>query len=142
MTDQPDRGSAPPPSWAPPPHQEGPPPGSPAVGPATAVGPAAPVGRWRPTQPGHEPSRRQRPPPGYGPAPVYGPRPGYGAGARPRPGIVPLRPLGLGEILDGAFQAIRTNPRTMLGVSALVMIVVTALGLVPQFYLMVQCCGD
>ena len=51
---------------------------------------------------------------------------------------MPLRPLALGEILDGAFQAIRTNPRTMLGVSALVLVVTTAIGLVPQFYLMLQ----
>jgi hypothetical protein len=51
---------------------------------------------------------------------------------------VPLRPLALGEILDGAFQAIRTNPRTMLGVSALVLVVTTVIGLIPQFYLMLQ----
>ncbi|WP_461022568.1 glycerophosphoryl diester phosphodiesterase membrane domain-containing protein [Thalassiella azotivora] len=40
-----------------------------------------------------------------------------------RPGIVPLRPLGLGELYDGAFQALRTNPRTMLGVTAVVVLV-------------------
>jgi hypothetical protein len=37
----------------------------------------------------------------------------------PRPGCVPLRPLGLGDILDGAFKATRRNPRVMLGLSAL-----------------------
>jgi hypothetical protein len=37
-----------------------------------------------------------------------------------RPGIVPLRPLGLGEILDGAFALIRRYPRVTLGLSALV----------------------
>jgi hypothetical protein len=37
-----------------------------------------------------------------------------------RPGIVPLRPLGLGEILDGAFTLIRRYPRVTLGLSALV----------------------
>lgn len=35
--------------------------------------------------------------------------------APPKPGIVPLRPLVLGEILDGAFQTVRRNPAAMLG---------------------------
>jgi hypothetical protein len=33
---------------------------------------------------------------------------------------VPLRPLGLGDILDGSFTMIRRNPRVMLGLSAAV----------------------
>jgi hypothetical protein len=53
---------------------------------------------------------------------------------RPRPGIIPLRPIGLGEIFDGAFQAIRANPRTMLGVSAVVTAIVTVVGMLPQYY--------
>lgn len=86
--------------------------------------------------------------PGYG-APGYGaPQPGpygqqaygaYGAGGRPgqgpqawtatdRPGIVPLRPLTLGEIFDGAFGALRHNPRVMLGLSVLVLTVATLVG--------------
>jgi hypothetical protein len=40
-----------------------------------------------------------------------------------KPGIVPLRPLGLTEILDGAFTAIRRAPGLMLGVAVLVGIV-------------------
>jgi hypothetical protein len=63
---------------------------------------------------------------------------GSGTPWRPRPGIVPLRPLTLGEMYDGAFQAIRANPRTMLGVSAVVMVVVALIGLFPQFYLLLQ----
>jgi hypothetical protein len=39
--------------------------------------------------------------------------------APPKPGIVPLRPLLFGEILDGAFQTIRRNPAAMLGSSLL-----------------------
>lgn len=35
------------------------------------------------------------------------------------PGSVPLRPLNLGDILDGTFAAIRRNPRAVLGLSAL-----------------------
>jgi hypothetical protein len=45
---------------------------------------------------------------------------------------VPLRPLGFSEILDGAFQAIRTNPRTMLGFAAVVLSISSLLSLVPQ----------
>ncbi|MDJ0316509.1 DUF7847 domain-containing protein [Arthrobacter antibioticus] len=37
----------------------------------------------------------------------------------PKPGVIPLRPLGLGEILDGAFQAARRNGKAMFG-SALI----------------------
>lgn len=47
-----------------------------------------------------------------------------------KPGIIPLRPMGLGEVYDGAFQAMRRNPRTMLGASAVINVVTTAIGLV------------
>ena len=36
----------------------------------------------------------------------------------PQPGLVPLRPLNLGDILDGSFKVIRRNPRVTLGLSA------------------------
>lgn len=45
-----------------------------------------------------------------------------------KPGIVPLRPLSLGEIYDGAFSAIRHNPGVMLGMATLVLLVATVLG--------------
>jgi len=35
-----------------------------------------------------------------------------------KPGIVPLRPLQLGDILDGAVKAVRFNPKSMVGMSA------------------------
>ena len=38
-----------------------------------------------------------------------------------KPGIVPLRPLMFGDILDGAFKAVRFNPKSMVGLSALVL---------------------
>lgn len=37
-----------------------------------------------------------------------------------KPGVVPLRPLGVGEILDGAVSTMRSQPRLMLGVAAVV----------------------
>jgi hypothetical protein len=43
-----------------------------------------------------------------------------------------LRPLALGEIFDGGFQAIRSNPRTMIGIAAVVLSIVTLLSAVPQ----------
>ncbi|BEP14681.1 hypothetical protein acdb102_29920 [Acidothermaceae bacterium B102] len=68
--------------------------------------------------------------PGYGSAgypPPYGgyqqPYGGYQqpyAVAAPKPGIIPLRPLAVGEILDGAFATIRRHPRATLGLSAAV----------------------
>ncbi|WP_426938615.1 hypothetical protein ACQCSV_13800 [Pseudarthrobacter sp. S3] len=39
--------------------------------------------------------------------------------APPKPGIVPLRPLMFGEILDGSFQSIRRNAKAMLGAALL-----------------------
>jgi hypothetical protein len=79
------------------------------------------------TQPPYGPGEHPGPPPGYGPPPSYGPPPGYGyppgygpPPPAPKPGCVPLRPLGLGDILDGSFTMIRRNPRVMLGLSAAV----------------------
>ena len=37
-----------------------------------------------------------------------------------KPGVVALRPLGLGDLYDGAFKTIRRNPKAMVGLSALV----------------------
>jgi hypothetical protein len=56
---------------------------------------------------------------GYGQAPP-GQWPRYGEAA-PKPGVIPLRPLGVGEILDGAFASIRRNPKAILGLAAVVM---------------------
>ena len=40
-----------------------------------------------------------------------------------KPGIVALRPLQFGDILDGAVKAVRFNPKSMVGLSALVLAV-------------------
>lgn len=63
---------------------------------------------------------------GQGAPNPYGGSP-YGPQAA-KPGIVPLRPLTLGEIYDGAFSAIRHNPGVMLGVATLVLLIATILG--------------
>ncbi|MEV5242442.1 glycerophosphoryl diester phosphodiesterase membrane domain-containing protein [Streptomyces cinnamoneus] len=41
----------------------------------------------------------------------------------PKPGVIPLRPLGVGEILDGAFTTLRRHWRTALGISLAVAVV-------------------
>ncbi|HEX6352866.1 hypothetical protein [Actinophytocola sp.] len=49
---------------------------------------------------------------------------GYGqTGWAIKPGVIPLRPLGLGEILDGAISTMRRHPKLMLGVAAIVVTV-------------------
>jgi Membrane domain of glycerophosphoryl diester phosphodiesterase len=93
-------------------------------------------------QPGYGPSGYGQPPygqPGYGQqAPPYGaPYPGYGAPGygwappAPAPGGVPLRPLGVGDILSGAFTLIRRNPAATLGIAAIVQ---TIYGVINAFF--------
>jgi MFS family permease len=47
--------------------------------------------------------------------------------------LVPLRPLGLGEVLDGAVEAVRRNPRTALGFGAALMAVQQAVAVPVQY---------
>lgn len=69
------------------------------------------------------------PPPGYGPSPGYGHYQGYPgyppAGPPPalKPGVIPLRPLGLSDIFNAAFSYIRVNPRATLGLTTIVVVV-------------------
>ncbi|MFF2201714.1 hypothetical protein [Streptomyces sp. NPDC058145] len=106
-----------------------------------------PPGQW--SAPTGAPSPGQAPPPpgtgwgggrpgGPGGGPYGGPPGGYGGawgggwGGPPpaaKPGVIPLRPLGVGEILDGAVSTMRTHWRTVLGIS-LTVAVVTQLGLI------------
>ncbi|AUI49478.1 hypothetical protein AC20117_00300 [Arthrobacter crystallopoietes] len=47
--------------------------------------------------------------------------------APPKPGVIPLRPLGVGEILDGAFQAARKNAAAVFGTAVLFQIGISIL---------------
>lgn len=47
----------------------------------------------------------------------------------PKPGVIPLRPLGLGELLDGAFQACRRNAAATFGSALLIQAVISVLTL-------------
>jgi hypothetical protein len=119
---------------------------------------AAP-GQSAPDQPAPDQSA---PPPESAPPSQSGPqssetapaRPGWGQPAQPgwststgwgwqqpaavKPGVIPLRPLGVGEILDGAVTTIRRNPGPMLGLSAIVAIVTQLLGLGIGWWLLDQ----
>jgi hypothetical protein len=72
-------------------------------------------------------------PQGYGPPPGapqgYGPPPGWNRPPDVKPGVVPLRPLGLGELLDGAVGVVRRYPRPTLGLSAVIALVTTLLNI-------------
>ncbi|MGB9378628.1 MAG: hypothetical protein WCB04_14075 [Mycobacteriales bacterium] len=86
------------------------------------------------------------PPPGYGPPGTgpqgYGPQ-GYGPQGHsaygwqpdptPKPGVVPLRPLGVGEVLDGALTTIRRHPKITIGLAALVVTLQQVISVVAQF---------
>ncbi|WP_169950506.1 glycerophosphoryl diester phosphodiesterase membrane domain-containing protein [Microbispora sp. H11081] len=74
------------------------------------------------------PAPGQPPQGGYPPAP-HAPVPGgpyaYRPPDAPRPGIIPLRPLALGDILDGTIKMIRSNPKATLVLSAIVAAITT-----------------
>lgn len=89
---------------------------------------------WYPP-PGHQPVGP--PPPGWTPPPeqrpTWAPPPGAPAypppgmlGAAHKPGALPLRPLGLGDIYDAAFKVIRFNPKATVGAAVLVAAVAMA----------------
>ncbi|MFH8574224.1 hypothetical protein [Streptomyces sp. NPDC017993] len=138
-SDEPDRGTeeqsapetrpdsaeqSPPPNWS----KQQPPPGTwsaPTGIPGQSGGPdgrSSAGGRSRAGQAGG--SGR----PGPGNQASWGGGPGWGTGWAPtppaaQPGVIPLRPLGIGEILDGAVSTMRAHWRTVLGISLVVAVV-------------------
>jgi Mg/Co/Ni transporter MgtE len=48
-------------------------------------------------------------------------------GAAHKPGAMPLRPLGLGDIYDAAFRIIRFNPKSTVGAAVLVAAIAMAI---------------
>ncbi len=109
------------------------------AGPTTKPGPQPPQdGVPRQGQPGQSPPPGPPvPPPGYGQQQPYngGPQWGPAAGgwqqypqaswgvpvpAAPKPGVIPLRPLGFGDILDGAIATLRRHWRALLGTTVVV----------------------
>ncbi|WP_329384857.1 hypothetical protein OG625_24140 [Streptomyces sp. NBC_01351] len=111
-----------------------------------------PPGQWQSPAAGQTPPPQQPPQGagwgGYPPqAPPqgspYGPQHGYPGGpgqwgrpAAAKPGVIPLRPLGLGEILDGAVATMRAHWRSVLPITLVVAIVVQVLSMLVQKYLL------
>ena len=103
------------------------------------AGPPPPVyptpGYPPPGYPGYPPPGYQGyPPPGYQgyPPPGY-PPPGYGV-APPalKPGVIPLRPLTLTDILNGAIAYVRANPKSTLGLTTVVVVIAQIISLILQ----------
>ncbi|MEV1201567.1 glycerophosphoryl diester phosphodiesterase membrane domain-containing protein [Microbispora rosea] len=103
------------PSWASP-GAGAPQDANPSAPPPSAPPPSAPY-QSGPYQSAPHPAAPYAPAP-Y--APYAGGQYGYRAPDAPRPGIIPLRPLTLGDILDGTIKLIRSNPKATLGLSAIV----------------------
>ncbi|MFD4241498.1 hypothetical protein ACFWP3_07880 [Streptomyces sp. NPDC058525] len=75
----------------------------------------------------------------YGQQGQYGYPGGPGQWGQPpaaKPGVIPLRPLGLGEILDGAVATMRSHWRSVLPITLVVATVVQVLSLLTQKYAM------
>src|SRR3954454_18674214 len=94
-------------------------------------GQPAPHPGWTSPPPGPDPrGRTEQAPPAYaGPTAMAVPMP-----VAHKPGAIPLRPLVLSDVFDGAFRIIRYNPRATIGaavlVSAVAMLVPIGAGLV------------
>ncbi len=125
--------------WARPGEEQAPPAWTPPQGWAPQQPPPyLPPGQQPYVPPGQQPYVPPgQPQGGWGPPPgAYRPPP-----PPPKPGIIALRPLGVGEILDGAISAIRGYPRMMLGLSAVVAAITQVL-IVPVTWLLLRDSGD
>ncbi|GGT41598.1 glycerophosphoryl diester phosphodiesterase membrane domain-containing protein [Streptomyces atratus] len=120
--------------------------------PSEPVDGSGPAGNWSPTQP---PTGQWSPPstPGTGPG-APPPAPGWGGGPQgpgwggphgsgwrqppvaAKPGVIPLRPLGVGEILDGAVSTMRAHWRTVLGITLTVSVIAQIAITLVQRYLL------
>ncbi|MFD7445279.1 hypothetical protein [Streptomyces sp. NPDC059909] len=106
--------------------------------PADATGPTSkwskqqpPAGQWAPpTAPGGGPVPPVQP--GWGSGPQ---RSGWGRPPAAKPGVIPLRPLGVGEILDGAVSTLREHWRPVLGVTITVSVISQIADILVQRYL-------
>ncbi|MET9230667.1 hypothetical protein [Lentzea sp. NPDC003310] len=80
-----------------------------------------------PDQPSNQPPPQQQP--------QHGPQYGYTMPPPPptiKPGVIPLRPLGLGEIIDGAITTMRRHPKILIGGAAVVAAITQIVSLVVQ----------
>ncbi|AQT72753.1 MULTISPECIES: hypothetical protein [Streptomyces] len=107
-----------------------------------------PPGQW--SSPGATPPGEAPPPPAQ-PAGGWGSRPGTPYGGQyaypggpgqwnqhpaAKPGVIPLRPLGLGEILDGSVATMRTHWRSVVPISLVVATVIQVISVLVQKYML------
>lgn len=113
--------------------------------PGASGGPNGPDSDQGPATPAHPPPDQSspwvapgqsggQPPSGPAPAAWAGPHGAHGGGyaTGARPGLTPLRPLNMSEILNGAFSYIRHNAKAVLGLACIVIgisSVVTSIGM-------------
>ncbi|WP_199549340.1 glycerophosphoryl diester phosphodiesterase membrane domain-containing protein [Streptomyces sp. N35] len=99
-----------------------------------------PAGQWSaPGVPGQQPT--PGPQQWGGPTAPPGRGPGWGGGwnappAAAKPGVIPLRPLGVGEILDGAVSTMRAHWRTVLGISLTVAVITEIVAILLQGFVL------
>lgn len=103
-----------------------------------------PAGNWSPAQP---PAGQWSPPGTPGSGPGAPPPAGWGGGGpqgpgwgrapfAAKPGVIPLRPLGVGEILDGAVSTMRAHWRTVLGITLAVSVVAQVASILVERFLL------
>ncbi|MCX4866745.1 glycerophosphoryl diester phosphodiesterase membrane domain-containing protein [Streptomyces sp. NBC_00825] len=102
-----------------------------------------PAGNWSPAQP---PAGQWSPPGTPGSGPGAPPPAGWGGGPQgpgwgrapfaAKPGVIPLRPLGVGEILDGAVSTMRAHWRTVLGITLAVSVVAQVASILVERFLL------
>jgi hypothetical protein len=97
-----------------------PPGGTPTGGTPPVPPPASPPAPPQPPVAGYTPFASPAPAP-------TGSAPGTGWTPPPKPGLIPLRPLGFGTLLGASFQVIRRNPRPTFGIALLLNGLVTVL---------------
>ncbi|MFD7527638.1 glycerophosphoryl diester phosphodiesterase membrane domain-containing protein [Streptomyces sp. NPDC059849] len=111
--------------------------------PSEPVDGSGPAGNWSPAQP---PAGQWSPPGIPGSGPGAPPPAGWGGGPQgpgwgrapfaAKPGVIPLRPLGVGEILDGAVSTMRAHWRTVLGITLAVSVVAQIASILVERYLL------
>ncbi|OXM67250.1 hypothetical protein [Amycolatopsis vastitatis] len=99
--------------------------------------PAAPPPGWQ------APGQQATPPPGWqapGQPPYGGPQyaqaPRWSPHGLGKPGVIALRPLNIGDILDGAITAIRRHPLLVLGIGAVMAVITAGLTFLTQKFLL------
>ncbi|GHG27348.1 MULTISPECIES: hypothetical protein [Amycolatopsis] len=119
-----------------------------------AASPATPPRGWQapdapPTPPPgwqHGPSHRPdapyagQQPPQYPPYQQYQP-PRWNPNGLGKPGVIALRPLNIGDILDGAITAIRRHALLVLGIGAVMAVITAAITFVVQKYALANLAG-